>query len=187
MPSFSQVVIIDELSINNDDKEKIKSGKTSKLEETLAWLADNTAMTLAALSSTFLLDKGTFGTTVSNTALDEMIARTGFIGSIQLKFIMRSSQNIAAGTSTASVNQTYTRSYKIPGTISPGSSSTVPGTRPRAWVYKHTAHFPTAFNQFRKFPQRGDICFYMAERAYKKTSLSVKSDNSGFWRFLTQK
>ena len=138
MPSFSQVVIIDELSINNDDKEKIKSGKTSKLEETLAWLADNTAMTLAALSSTFLLDKGTFGTTVSHTALDEMIARTGFIGSIQLKFIMRSSQNIAAGTSTASVNQTYTRSYKIPGTISPGSSSTVPGTRPRAWVYKHT-------------------------------------------------
>ena len=138
MPSFSQVVIIDELSINNDDKEKIKSGKTSKLEETLAWLADNTAMTLAALSSTFLLDKGTFGTTVSHTALDEMIARTGFIGSIQLKFIMRSSQNIAAGTSTASVNQTYTRSYKIPGTISPGSSSTVPGTRPRAWVYKDT-------------------------------------------------
>ena len=53
---YSQVVIIDELSLSNDDMVKIKTGQTSEMEETLAWLADNTAMTLAALSSSYLLD-----------------------------------------------------------------------------------------------------------------------------------
>ena len=55
------------------------------------------------------------------------------------------------------------------------------------YVGTASPHFPTGFNQFRKFPQRGDICFQKAKRAYKKTSLSVKSDKSVFWRFLTQK
>jgi len=128
--SKKQVVIIDELSINNDDLKKMKAGETSELEETLAWLADNTAMTLAALSSTFLLDRITAGANdddVSQTKLDEMIARTGFVESVQLEFIMRSSQNIAAATSPASFNQTQPGSVKIQETISRGSSSsTVP-------------------------------------------------------------
>ena len=50
---------------------------------------------------------------------------------------------------------------------------------------QYITHFPTGFNQFRKFLQRGDICFKKAKRVYKKTSLSVKSDKSVFWRFLT--
>ena len=59
MFSLFQVVIIDELSISYDDKEKMNSGETSELEETLTWLADNTTITLAALSSTSLLDRNT--------------------------------------------------------------------------------------------------------------------------------
>ena len=144
---FSQVVIIDELSLNDDDAKKLKSGKTSELEETLVWLADNTAMTLAALSSTSLLDRrnggndddddddDVAGEAVSQTELDEMITRIGFKG-VNLKHIMRSSQKIAAATSTAKVSEVRSDGYNIPETILPGSSSTVPGTLPKAWVYK---------------------------------------------------
>ena len=79
MNPYSQVLIIDELSISDDDLKKMKAGKTPEIEETLAWLADNTAMTLAALSSTSLLDRDTYdGAAVSQTALDEMITRTRF-------------------------------------------------------------------------------------------------------------
>ena len=53
---------------------------------------------------------------------------------------MRSSQNIAAATSTASVNLTRDKTFKIENTILPGSSSTVPGTRPRAMLYNHTKY-----------------------------------------------
>ena len=102
---FSQVVIIDELSISYGDEKKIYAG-TSELEETLAWLADNTAMTLAALSSTSLLDRHT-DYAVSQTELDEMIARTGFEAA-RLINIMRSSQNIAAATSPASISAANT-------------------------------------------------------------------------------
>ena len=141
MFSFSQVVIIDELSINEDDARKMNAGKTSELEETLAWLADNTAMTPAALSSSSLLDRYTDDVdAVSQTELDEMIARTGFEAA-RLHNIMRSSKNIAEATSPASYNAAHTYSSynnKIKKTISPGSSSTVPGTRPMAWVYKDT-------------------------------------------------
>ena len=142
MLSFPKVVIIDELSINEDNRSRIMSGVTSELEETLAWLADNTAMTLAALSSTSLLDTDTAA--VSQTALDAMIARTGFVKSIRLEFIMRSSQKIAAATSPASVNLAYDAdsNYRIQEKISPGSSSTVPGTRPRALVYEDTPDSP---------------------------------------------
>ncbi len=118
-----------------DDARKMKAGKTKELEETLAWLANNTAMTLAALSSTSLLDRYT-GDAVSQTALDEMIARTGF-ATARLNNIMRSSKNIAAATSPASVTAAQS-GYNVQESISPGSSSTVPGTRPRAWVYKDT-------------------------------------------------
>ena len=139
------MVIIDELSINDDDVKKLKSGKTSVLEETLVWLADNTAMTLAALSSTSLLDRRTGGNdddddddageAMSQSELDEMIMRTGFHG-VNLKHIMRSSQKIAAATSTANVSKVRSDRYNIPETILPGSSSTVPGTLPKAWLYK---------------------------------------------------
>ena len=139
MLTFSQVVIIDELSINDVDAKNIEAGKTSKLERTLAWLADNSAMTLAALSSSSLLDRDTDGDVVSETQLDEMIARSGFMA-ISLKHIMRSSRNIATATSPARVNEAYTL-VKIQKTISPGSSSTVPGTRPMAWVYKDTRNY----------------------------------------------
>ena len=77
MNSYSQVLIIDELSISYEDRRKMKAGQTSETEETLAWLADNTAMTLAALSSTSLLDRDT-SAAVSETDLDGMMTRTGF-------------------------------------------------------------------------------------------------------------
>ena len=65
-----QVLVIDELCISANDKKKLKSGETSasELEETLAWLANNTAMTLAALSSTSLLDR--------DTAVDHDVSQT---------------------------------------------------------------------------------------------------------------
>ena len=113
----------------------MKADKTCELDKTLTWLADNTAMTLAALSSTSLLDRDTAA--VSQTALDEMIARTRF-EAVTLENIMRSSKNIAAATSLDSVNQAQSSIIsKIQPSISPGSSSTVPGARPRAMVYKY--------------------------------------------------
>ena len=45
------------------------------------------------------------------------------------------------------------------------------------------AHFPTQLNQCRKFDQRSDICFLNA----KKTSLTVKSNNSFFWSYFMSK
>ena len=139
MHPYSQVIILDELSISNDDQDKMNAGQTSETEETLTWLADNTAMTLAALSSSSLLDRNTAdyddSVLVSETALDEMITRTGF-EAVSLEHIMRSSKNIASATSPDSVLQAT--SFKIHPSISPCSSSTVPGARPRAMVYKYT-------------------------------------------------
>ena len=97
---FLQVVILDELSISDFEVQKMKAGIITELEETLTWLAANTTMTLAALSSTSLLDKVT-GEAVSQTELVEMIARTGFAAT-RLHNIMRSSKNIAAVSSPAS-------------------------------------------------------------------------------------
>ena len=116
----------------------MKAGQTTETEESLAWLADNTAMTLAALSSTSLLDRSSYAAAaVSETKLDAMIARTGF-DPVTLTYIMRSSQKIASATSLDSFNQAQLSSIKIQPSISPGSSSTVPGARPRAMVYKQT-------------------------------------------------
>ena len=126
---------MDELSISDDDQKKVKAGLTSEMEKTLAWLADSTAMTLAALSTASLLDKGP-DNGLSQTELAEMIARTGF-GAVSLKHIMRSSKNIAAATSPDSFNQARTDG-DIEPSIAPGASSTVPGARPRAMVYKYT-------------------------------------------------
>ena len=89
-------------------------------------------MTLAALSSTSLLDRDT-DDAVSEKELDEMITRTGF-EAVSLKHIMRFSQNIASATSPDSVNQTWPSNVKIKPSIYPGGSSTVPGARPRAMV-----------------------------------------------------
>ena len=138
------MVILDELSIKNGHKKKIKAGETSELEDTLTWLRHNTAMTLAALSSASLLDKDTYdeASAISQTELDEMVARTKF-GAVSLNHIMRSSHKIAAATSTASVSAVQMQSmgsFKMQEIITPGSSSsTVPGIRPRAWVYKSTS------------------------------------------------
>ena len=134
-----QVLIIDELGVSHDDKRRMSAGKTSKLEKTLAWLAGNTTMTLAAMSSSHLLDTHTHSVGVSQKKFDKMIRRTGF-SAVRLSNIMRSSQNIAAATSTASVNLTRDKTFKIENTILPGSSSTVPGTRPRAMLYNHTKY-----------------------------------------------
>ena len=109
MNPYSQVVIIDELSISDDEKKKMKAGQTTETEETLTWLADNTAMTLAALSSTSLLDRATYDA-VSETKLDKMITRSRF-EAVSLKNIMRSSKNIASATSLDSFNQTWPGSF----------------------------------------------------------------------------
>lgn len=140
------VVIIDELSISEDDKHKLTNYKmwptpTSELEETLAWLSDNTAMTLASVSSTSLLDreKPDADAAVPQPELDQMITRTGF-EAVRLQHIMRSTQNIAAATSLSSVNQAQSAKQILKYPISPGGSSsshaTVPGARPKAFFYQ---------------------------------------------------
>ena len=48
-------------------------------------------------------------------------------------------------------------------------------------------HFPTELKQCRKFDQRSDTCFLKAKRVYKKTSLTVKSNNLGFWSYFVSK
>ena len=98
----------------------------------------NIAMTLAALSSAPLLDRDK-GAAVSKTELHEIIKRTGF-EAVSLEHIMRSSWNTAVATSPESVNQIQSViAYKISDSISPapGFSSTVPGARPRAIVYRY--------------------------------------------------
>ena len=50
-----------------------------------------------------------------------------------------------------------------------------------------TAHFPTELNQCRKFHQSNGICFLKPESVYKKTSLTIKSNNSGFWSYSMSK
>ena len=120
----------------------MKAGTTSELEETLTWLRDNTAMTLAALCSTSLLDSDTTGNddnNISQRELTEMISRTGF-STVKLEHIMRSSKNIAAATSPDSVDKARTMETNLQESILPGISSTVPGTRPRAWVYKYNRY-----------------------------------------------
>ena len=49
------------------------------------------------------------------------------------------------------------------------------------------AHFPTELKQCGKFDHRSDTCFLKAKRVYKKTSLTVKSNNSGFWSYFVSK
>ena len=50
----------------------------------------------------------------------------------------------------------------------------------------HISHFPTELKQCSKFSQRSDIRFLKAKMVYKKTSLTVKSNKSGFWTFGLQ-
>ena len=150
-------MVIDELGIFADDMNRIEDGKTSEVEETLAWLADNTAMTLAALSSTSLLDKVRDEAAVSQTKLDMMIARTRF-KTMRLNHIMRSCHNIAAATLTDSVNETQTYGPIIQEAMSPGSSSsTVPGTRPKALLYKWTGDVHQTFIKVDHRPLAGFV------------------------------
>ena len=54
------------------------------------------------------------------------------------------------------------------------------------WANFYT-HFPTELKQCGKFDQRNDTCFLKAKRVYKKTSLTVKSNNSVFWSYFVSK
>ena len=65
-------MVIDELALSDEDIKKIIAGETSEMEEILTWLKHNTAMTLAALSSTSLLDRReeNDGTDKSKTELE---------------------------------------------------------------------------------------------------------------------
>ena len=54
-------------------------------------------------------------------------------------------------------------------------------------VQKKLSHFPTEVKQCRKLDQRSDICFLKAKRVYKKTSLTIKSNKSGFWSYFKSK
>ena len=56
---------------------------------------------------------------------------------VNLKHIMRSSSKIAEAANPESIKKMVAGNM-IQETIKPGSSSTVPGSRPRALVYKHT-------------------------------------------------
>ena len=205
MHPYLQVVILDELSISDDDLEKIGHGQTSEMEEsisdddlfkinagrrteteeTLAWLANNTAITLAALSSSSLLDRSSYSAAaVTETKLDEMITRSGFEAAVTLKHIMRSSQNIASATSPDSVNQTWKGSAMKPS-IAPGASSTVPGARPRAMVYKYTpdvdhsklARFVT--QHLRTVDTERLKCVVLTDRWISPRKLSVKLRQRG--------
>ena len=106
------MLVIDELSISDDDKKKIDRGETSEIEETLTWLADNTAMTLAALSSTALLDNYARNSDLSQTGLDKMIKRAAGYKAVTLPNIMRSSANIAKAASPESFNKIIPNSIR---------------------------------------------------------------------------
>ena len=64
-------MVIDDLALSDEDMKKINADESSELEEILAWLRHNTTLTLAALSSTSLLDRRqeNDGTDISKTEL----------------------------------------------------------------------------------------------------------------------
>ena len=65
---------------------------------------------------------------------------------------MRSSQNIVSATSPASVSGPQNMSvYKLKEAISPGSCSTVPGTRPKAMIYKNNKLFTVDYPKLAGF------------------------------------
>ena len=129
------MVVIDELSITSDDMEEIQNngGENTEIKRILEWLSVNTKMTLAALSSSSLLDRNW---TVGRNKDKMNFKWLRRFQTMELKNIMRTSQNIAQATSVKSLNNI--QGYKIVRSIKPGTSSTVPGARPRLMIYKDT-------------------------------------------------
>lgn len=128
-------MVIDELSITSDDMEEIQNngGENTEIKRILEWLSVNTKMTLAALSSSSLLDRNW---TVGRNKDKMNFKWLRRFQTMELKNIMRTSQNIAQATSVKSLNNI--QGYKIVRSIKPGTSSTVPGARPRLMIYKDT-------------------------------------------------
>ena len=140
------MVVIDELSISVGDMDKIQNngGENSEIKKILEWLSVNTKMTLAALSSSSLLDIIDDEDDEDDEDDDDAYEDKKEIDfkwlpgfqTVELKNIMRTSQNIAEATSLESFENVC--EYKIVRSIKPGTSSTVPGKRPRIMIYSRT-------------------------------------------------
>ena len=139
------MVVIDELSISDGDMEEIQNngGETSEIKRILDWLSVNTKMTLAALSSSSLLDREEERNKDNKDNKEIDFEWLPGFQTVNLKNIMRTSQNIAEATSVESCYYTWKDSnnqfiWSIEPRIDPGTSSTVPGKRPRLMIYSRT-------------------------------------------------
>ena len=107
-------MVIDELALSDEDIKKIIAGETSEMEEILTWLRHNTAMTLAALSSTSLLDRRREddGTDTEEAELKDMMRRTEY-ETVDLEHIMRSSAKIAEAANPKSIENLVTQDSNL--------------------------------------------------------------------------
>ena len=132
------MLIIDELAFTREDIVKMSKGKTSELEETLTWIRSNTSLSIVALSSSSLLDGKYYDHPLSKFDLSNKAEKWGY-HCLTLSNVMRSSQNIARATNIEAVMSLSMTGGKIEELVTSGSSSTVPGTRPKAMIYKYTS------------------------------------------------
>ena len=103
------MVVIDELSISDGDMEEIQNngGENSEIKKILEWLSVNTKMTLAALSSSSLLDRREKRNKDNKDNKEIDFEWLPGFQTVNLKNIMRSSQKIAEATSVESLNNMH--------------------------------------------------------------------------------
>ena len=95
-------------------------------------MTDSCCMAWLVLSTSSLLDYQ-YGGEVPEDKLESLVRRSGY-KPVTLKNVLRSSSNINTATTIENVNK-YS-GVNIPELISPGSCSTVTGTRPTCYLYK---------------------------------------------------
>ena len=113
----------------------IRDGEESELERAMKTIKDNCSMAWVVLSTTSLLDQ--YAAAVPQDKLESLVRRSGY-KSVTLDHILRNSSTITSATAPDNVNR-YSGGATISKSISAGSCSTVTGTRPTCYLYKHRA------------------------------------------------
>ena len=97
-------------------------------------MTDSCCMAWLVLSTSSLLDDEYDSSLLQQDKLESMVRRIGY-KPVTLKNIMRNSSNISSATTSENVSKCRI-GPDMPKSISPGSCSTVTGTRPTCYLYK---------------------------------------------------
>ena len=98
-------------------------------------MTDSCCMAWLVLSTSSLLDDEYDSSLLQQDKLESMVRRIGY-KPVNLKNIMRNSSSISTATTSENVDKCC--ALNISKSISPGSCSTVTGTRPTCYLYKHS-------------------------------------------------